>query len=253
MQATSDTEHRTPGRHRAPSRAQAHRVRDTMSTTLLPLVSGAVAAGLLVTLAAGAAAGTGDTPAQPAASVPSADLTQAVTLSAASSAKLVADAKSAQAAEVARAARAAEAARVATITAANRAARAEAATRGPVAKRTPASAPERRTGRSAAVSGPAGAKALARDMVAARGWGAGEFRCLERLWEKESNWRHTARNASSGAYGIPQSLPAHKMASAGSDWRTNPATQITWGLNYISDRYSRPCNAWAHSQRVNWY
>jgi hypothetical protein len=70
---------------------------------------------------------------------------------------------------------------------------------------------------------------------------------------KESGWNHTAMNPSSGAYGIPQSLPGTKMATAGADWQTNPATQISWGLGYISGRYGSPCNAWAHSQAVNWY
>lgn len=96
-------------------------------------------------------------------------------------------------------------------------------------------------------------KAIARSMVSARGWGAAQFRCLDNLWEKESNWRPTAANPSSGAYGIPQSLPGSKMASHGSDWRTNPATQIAWGLDYIAGRYGTPCSAWAHSRANNWY
>lgn len=100
---------------------------------------------------------------------------------------------------------------------------------------------------------PGSAKALAHDMVAARGWGSSEFDCLSALWHKESGWNHFALNKSSGAYGIPQSLPAEKMASAGADWATNPATQITWGLAYIEARYGNPCSAWGHSQRKNWY
>ncbi|PWV52971.1 hypothetical protein BDW27_105317 [Nocardiopsis sp. L17-MgMaSL7] len=97
-------------------------------------------------------------------------------------------------------------------------------------------------------------KGIARQMVAAEGWGADQFdSCLEPLWEKESNWNYQAENSSSGAYGIPQSLPGDKMASHGSDWRTNPATQISWGLSYIKDRYGTPCDAWAHSQSVGWY
>ncbi|WP_324650659.1 G5 domain-containing protein [Georgenia sp. H159] len=96
-------------------------------------------------------------------------------------------------------------------------------------------------------------KAIAADMVAARGWGSDQFSCLDVLWERESNWNPTAQNPSSGAYGIPQSLPGSKMASVASDWRTNPATQITWGLNYISGRYGTPCGALAHSNAVNWY
>jgi hypothetical protein len=95
-------------------------------------------------------------------------------------------------------------------------------------------------------------KSVAQAMLAERGQ-ADQFGCLERLWTKESGWDHTATNRSSGAYGIPQSLPAAKMASAGADWRTNPVTQIRWGLGYIADRYGSPCAAWRHSQNHNWY
>lgn len=77
--------------------------------------------------------------------------------------------------------------------------------------------------------------------------------CLSSLWMKESGWKSSALNASSGAYGIPQSLPGSKMASAGADWQTNPATQIKWGLGYIKGSYGSPCGAWAHSQATNWY
>ncbi|HEX5542238.1 MAG TPA: lytic transglycosylase domain-containing protein [Micromonospora sp.] len=77
--------------------------------------------------------------------------------------------------------------------------------------------------------------------------------CLDKLWMKESGWNHKARNRSSGAYGIPQSLPGSKMSTAGADWEINPATQIKWGLGYIKGRYSTPCKAWEHSQRVGWY
>jgi murein DD-endopeptidase MepM/ murein hydrolase activator NlpD len=94
---------------------------------------------------------------------------------------------------------------------------------------------------------------LARSMVRARGWGSAQFRCLDSLWARESGWNPSARNASSGAYGIPQALPASKMASAGQDWRTNPVTQIRWGLRYISASYGSPCSAWGHSQSHGWY
>lgn len=80
-----------------------------------------------------------------------------------------------------------------------------------------------------------------------------QFDCLDRLWTRESNWHVHDVNSSSGAYGIPQSLPASKLASAGDDWRDNPATQIRWGLGYIADRYGSPCAAWSHSQSNNWY
>ncbi len=96
-------------------------------------------------------------------------------------------------------------------------------------------------------------QALARMMVADRGWSSEQFTCLNLLWTKESNWRWNATNPSSGAYGIPQSLPGSKMATAGADWRTNPATQIEWGLDYIAGRYGNPCGAWAHSKATNWY
>lgn len=97
------------------------------------------------------------------------------------------------------------------------------------------------------------AKAVALQMVVDRGWPVSQYECLHRLWQKESNWRVNAENRSSGAYGIPQSLPGSKMASVAGDWRTNPATQIEWGLRYISARYGSPCGAWGHSQALNWY
>lgn len=96
-------------------------------------------------------------------------------------------------------------------------------------------------------------KAVARLLAAQRGWGNTQFTCLDRLWTRESNWNYRATNPSSGAYGIPQALPGGKMASRGSDWRTNAATQIKWGLGYIADRYGTPCGAWAHSQSTGWY
>ncbi len=96
-------------------------------------------------------------------------------------------------------------------------------------------------------------RSIARSMLASYGWGQGQFSCLDSLWTKESSWQIGATNPSSGAYGIPQSLPASKMASAGSDWRTNPATQIRWGLGYIQASYGSPCGAWAHSVATNWY
>lgn len=99
---------------------------------------------------------------------------------------------------------------------------------------------------------PAGAQAIAHDMVLARGWGEDQFSCLVSLWNRESGWRVNAANGS-GAYGIPQSLPGSKMASAGADWETNPATQITWGLGYIAARYSTPCGAWNYFLSNNSY
>ena len=79
-----------------------------------------------------------------------------------------------------------------------------------------------------------------------------EFGCLDNIWTRESGWRYNAENAS-GAYGIPQALPGSKMASAGADWQTNPATQIRWGLGYIKSDYGTPCNAWAFWQGNGYY
>lgn len=85
------------------------------------------------------------------------------------------------------------------------------------------------------------------------GVAADQWQYLDALWQRESGWNHLAENASSGAYGIPQSLPGSKMADVAPDWRTNPETQITWGLAYIAARYRNPQGAWEHSQRVGWY
>ena len=124
---------------------------------------------------------------------------------------------------------------------------------------TKAPAPAPAPARAQAAAAPSGSysgadpRSIGRSMAAARGWGGAQFSCLDRLWTKESNWNPNAQNRSSGAYGIPQALPGSKMGTVAADWRTNPATQIAWGLNYIGGRYGTPCAAWAHSQAVNWY
>ncbi|MFD0417126.1 transglycosylase SLT domain-containing protein [Streptomyces sp. NPDC127108] len=91
-------------------------------------------------------------------------------------------------------------------------------------------------------------QAMARQMVP-----AGQFQCFSNIVNHESTWNYKATNASSGAYGLVQALPGSKMSSAGADWRTNPATQIKWGLNYMNDRYGSPCGAWDFWQNNNWY
>lgn len=96
-------------------------------------------------------------------------------------------------------------------------------------------------------------QAYAKSLLGRFGWGADQFTPLVELWNRESGWNYKATNPSSGAYGIPQSLPADKMASAGPDWRTNPDTQIRWGLNYIKDRYGSPAGAWGHETSAGWY
>lgn len=100
---------------------------------------------------------------------------------------------------------------------------------------------------------PGSAKAYAKAQVAKRGWSDQDYVCLVKLWNRESKWNYKAHNRGSGAYGIPQALPGRKMASAGSDWKTNPETQIDWGLGYIAGRYDTPCGAWASSQSRGWY
>ncbi|NYI42333.1 G5 domain-containing protein [Demequina lutea] len=85
------------------------------------------------------------------------------------------------------------------------------------------------------------------------GWTGDQWSCLDTLWQHESGWSQTSGNQTSGAYGIPQALPGNKMAVYGADWQTNPATQITWGLHYIQDRYATPCGAWGHFTSHNWY
>jgi hypothetical protein len=104
-----------------------------------------------------------------------------------------------------------------------------------------------------AVDDPAAAQAYAASQLATYGWAPDEMQCLSTLWTKESDWKTTATNPSSGAYGVVQSLPAEKMASAGADYLTNFQTQINWGLNYIKERYGSPCGALNFHLANNWY
>ncbi|MGI5468494.1 transglycosylase SLT domain-containing protein [Streptomyces sp. CA-132043] len=80
-----------------------------------------------------------------------------------------------------------------------------------------------------------------------------QYQCFSNIVERESGWNPQASNASSGAYGLVQALPGSKMASAGADWKTNPSTQVKWGLNYMNERYGSPCGAWSFWQSHNWY
>ena len=96
-------------------------------------------------------------------------------------------------------------------------------------------------------------RTIARAMLSEFGFGSEQFSCLDSLYNSESGWNVHADNPSSSAYGIPQALPGSKMASAGSDWENNAATQIRWGLGYIQSRYGSPCGAWSFKQGNNWY
>jgi hypothetical protein len=80
-----------------------------------------------------------------------------------------------------------------------------------------------------------------------------QAKCLLDLWNAESGWNIYAINKATGAFGIPQALPANRMRSAGPNWVNDPATQIRWGLTYIQQRYGGPCNAWQHFRRFHWY
>jgi hypothetical protein len=100
----------------------------------------------------------------------------------------------------------------------------------------------------------AGAQIYAQAIFYHYGWSvSSQWGCLYNLWQRESNWNWSATNSSSGAYGIPQALPASKMATAGTDWQIGGLTQVHWGEDYISQRYGTPCVAWTHEQQFNWY
>ncbi|WP_375480813.1 ubiquitin-like domain-containing protein [uncultured Jatrophihabitans sp.] len=117
----------------------------------------------------------------------------------------------------------------------------------PVSKSSGSSAPE------APAPSPGSAKAIAKRLLAKRGWGNDQYDCLVTLWNHESGWRVHAANPS-GAYGIPQALPGSKMGSAGPDWQDSAETQIKWGLGYIAGRYGNPCDAWSTWQaQGGWY
>lgn len=97
-------------------------------------------------------------------------------------------------------------------------------------------------------------KEIARQIAANKyGWGAAQFACYDDIIMHESRWNPLADNPTSSAYGIPQALPGNRMASFGDDWRTNPATQIKWGLNYVKERYGTPCSALTFRRAHNWY
>ena len=101
---------------------------------------------------------------------------------------------------------------------------------------------------------PKGARTVGKAMAKSKyGWGDRQYTCLNTLWTKESRWNYRSRNKVTGAHGIPQAYPATKYESIGSDWRTNPITQMTWGLKYIKVRYQTPCKALSTFYRINMY
>ncbi|WP_330304240.1 MULTISPECIES: transglycosylase SLT domain-containing protein [unclassified Streptomyces] len=116
-----------------------------------------------------------------------------------------------------------------------------AATAGMVLAAAPAQAATTTTGSSA--------QSIAHQMIP----DAAQFNAFSKIVEHESGWNISATNASSGAYGLVQALPGSKMASAGADWKTNPKTQIKWGLDYMNSRYGSPAAAWNFWQANGWY
>ncbi|MEU8933216.1 transglycosylase SLT domain-containing protein [Streptomyces sp. NPDC048409] len=101
----------------------------------------------------------------------------------------------------------------------------------------------------AATGSASSAQAIAHRMIP----DAAQFTAFSKIVSHESGWNPSATNGSSGAYGLVQALPGSKMASAGSDWKTNPATQIKWGLDYMNSRYGSPTAAWSFWQANGWY
>ena len=128
-------------------------------------------------------------------------------------------------------------------------------TRDAIAQRQAARkrAAELAASQAAAAAASGSPRQIAQAALGSFGWSSSQFSCLDPLWEHESRWSVTAANPGSGAFGIPQALPGSRMASAGPDWQTSAATQITWGLRYIRDTYGSPCAAWSHEQATGWY
>jgi hypothetical protein len=120
---------------------------------------------------------------------------------------------------------------------------------------------EAETGGPVAYTGPipsscneySGSRKIGCALMLDEGFPIAEFPCLDKLWKAESGWNYRAENKGSGAYGIPQALPGKKMSSEGADWKTNPATQIKWGLGYVKGRYDSPCGAWGYFQSNGHY
>ncbi|WP_282692013.1 transglycosylase SLT domain-containing protein [Streptomyces sp. CC208A] len=128
------------------------------------------------------------------------------------------------------------------------------ATRVVARKKTLAASAAVLLGASGAVLGTTGsASAASPQEIAKQIVPASQYASFSKIVSHESGWNHKATNSSSGAYGLVQALPGSKMASAGADWKTNPATQIKWGLKYMNERYGSPNAAWAFWQANGWY
>ena len=242
-----DGRHRQPGRHRAPEVQGKHRL--AAAAVRRPVLTTAAVVALLGASAAGYAKAGDATGTLTSSGIPSSAADQAVTGIGSAQRQEDAEHRQATAAAALKAQAGQEAAAKAKAAAAAAAAQQLAAQRQAEAQRAARDA-QRQQVLASAQNDP---RSAARTMLADYGWSDSQFSCLDSLWTKESGWRYTATNAGSGAYGIPQSLPASKMGTVAADYRTNPVTQITWGLQYIKASYGSPCSAWAHSQATNWY
>ncbi len=137
--------------------------------------------------------------------------------------------------------------------AAKRQAQAELTAKREAQRKAAPQAPAQQPAAGSAPTASGSPQSIAQAMLGSFGWSASQFSCLEPLWAGESGWSVTASNPSTGAYGIPQAMPASKMASAGPNWQTSAATQIRWGLGYIKSTYGSPCAAWGHEEASGWY
>jgi hypothetical protein len=237
---------RKPPRHRKP--------RKSRRPSKITVTVAGTAAVATIAVASGVAAAAPETPASKAAppgpaaamAASASDATRQVARLKIHLAVLEKHRLAAEAAEARRAAARREARR--------REARRQAAARR-AAERAAARQAQQSAGSSAsAPAAPSGSpQQIAAAMLGSFGWSSSEFGCLQSLWNAESGWNPSASNPISGAYGIPQALPGSKMASAGPDWQSNPATQIKWGLGYIKQVYGSPCAAWSHEQSTGWY
>jgi uncharacterized protein YabE (DUF348 family) len=78
--------------------------------------------------------------------------------------------------------------------------------------------------------------------MALAGIAPGDYNYVDYIVSHESGWNPAASNGS-GAYGLCQALPGSKMASAGSDWASNPVTQLRWCNGYATGHYG----SWARA------
>ena len=249
--ATYHGHHRQPGRHRAPAVSTHHRLHP--KALRRPLLSTGAALALLGATAVGYAKAGDATDSVQTFTVPAGALEQA---NASNNILLEEDANQRTAASAA-AMKASANADAAAAAAARAAAARKAAAQKLAAERQAAAQRAARAAQRQAVIDRARSdpRSAARMLLADYGWSDGQWSCLDQLWSGESGWNYRASNSSSGAYGIPQSLPASKMATVAPDYLTNPVTQITWGMQYIQRSYGTPCGALSrwNSRYPHWY